>query len=950
MNGLRQLSAILCIAEAISTVVAADNPAAGHEFFEAKVRPVLVAHCYKCHSAKADKVKGGLLLDTREGVLQGGDSGPAIVPGEPDKSRLIVAVRHADPDLQMPKEKLSEAEIAALEQWVKMGAPDPRTGGTAKYERKELWSLKPIRKSPPPKTGLDPVDAFVAAQLENAGLSSAAAADKRTLLRRASFDLTGLPPAPEEVEAFVRDSDPRAFEKAVDRLLDSPHFGERWGRHWLDVARYGESNGRNQNIPYPNAWRYRDYVINAFNSDKPFPEFVREQLAGDLIPARDNADLHENWIATGFLAIGPKNFGEPNREKLLMDVADEQIDVTTRAFLGLTVSCARCHDHKFDPVPTRDYYALAGIFRSTETLARGGGPGPNASPVMQRPLGTPEQTAAAEKYDRELADAQAKRDAARRSRQTLPGGIDSKELDGIVVDNLQAELVGGWSVSTYSTNFVDKNYIHDGNDRRAKETKLVRFAPDVPQDGLYEIRLAYTPRHDRATNVPVRVTGKTNRTVYVNQQIAPSHDRAFESLGFFELARGTNNTIEVLAKGTKGFVVVDAIQLLPQDIQLAAMFMKQRSPMPQGEMMMANVSPAMLEDLEYKFLELRGKPRPDVPTAMALRDGTARDAKIHLRGDPERLGPEVRRGFLSAIENLRGHALAENASGRLELANWIAHEQNPLTARVAVNRIWQHLFGAGLVATPDNFGAMGQPPTHPELLDYLAAEFIENGWSTKKMIRRLMLTRTYQLSSEPNAKAQAADPGNHLLWRAHRKRLDAESLRDSILASNGSLDRSIGGRIDSGQEAPPIINAAAGELPDANRRSLYLPVIRGALNDLFQAFDFPDPHAISGQRHVTTAPTQALFLMNSPFLSRQAGLWARSLLADPALSDDARVTRVFERAYARPPTAREMERATMFLKSYSAALSAEDEAARKQKAWQGLCHAIYESTEFRFLN
>lgn len=953
MRRLWQIAVLLSVCGRVLDSTAAETSSQGHDFFEVKVRPILVQHCYKCHSAESEKVKGGLLLDSRDGLLKGGDSGPALVPGDPDKSRLIVAVRHTDPDLQMPKEKLPESEIAALEQWVRMGAPDPRTSAGTIYQRKELWSLKPLKKAEPPgKAASDAVDGFIAARLEKAGLASVPPADRRSLIRRASFDLTGLPPSPEEVSAFINDSEPRAFEKAVDRLLESPHFGERWGRHWLDIARYGESNGRNQNIPYPNAWRYRDYVINAYNTDKPFPEFVREQLAGDLIPARDNEDLHENWIATGFLAIGPKNFGEPNREKLLMDVADEQIDVTTRAFLGLTVSCARCHDHKFDPVPTRDYYALAGIFRSSETLAQQNGPGPNASPVVQRPLGTPEQTAAAKKYDRELADAQSKRDAARRARQMLPGGIDSKELDGIVIDNLEAELVGGWSLSTYSTNFVDKNYVHDGNDRRAKDKKLVRFVPDVPQDGFYEIRFAYTPRYDRSTNVPIRVTGKSTRTVFLNQQIAPRHDKAFESLGFFELSKGTNNTIEVLTQGTKGFVVVDAVQLLPQDVQLAAMFIKQRpAEAPAGqEMMMANASPMMLQELEYAFLELRGKPRPDVPSAIAIREGPAQNAKIHIRGDPERLGAEVPRGFLTAVESLRGLPLADNASGRLELANWIAHERNPLAGRVAVNRIWQHLFGAGLVSTPDNFGAMGQPPSHPELLDFLAAEFIENGWSTKKMIRRLMLTKTYQLSAEQNTKAHAVDPGNELLWRAHRKRLDAESLRDAVLAANGSLDRSIGGQIQSGQDAPTILNAAGSDVPEANRRSLYLPILRGALNDLFQVFDFPDPHTISGQRHVTTAPTQALFLMNSPFIDRQSALWSRGLLADGTLSDEARVERVFERAYARPPSSREKERALAFLKSYSEALPADEGNARREKSWQGLCHAIFESTEFRFLN
>lgn len=930
--------------------------------FTEKVQPIFVKHCYKCHSAEAEKIKGGLLLDSREGLLKGGETGTALVPGDPDNSKLVIAVRHTDPDLRMPpKEKLSDAEIAAIEEWVKAGAPDPRSSpGTIYRQAKKLWSTKPVAKPAVPNIQdpfvRDPIDAFILAELRERKLHPVPPADRRTLIRRASFDLLGLPPTAEQVETFAADKSTDAYAKVVDELLKSPHFGERWGRHWLDVARYADSNGLDQNTTYPNAWRYRDYVIKAFNQDKPYNQFVREQLAGDLLPFKDNEDRHQKWIATGFLMLGPKNFFEPNREKLLMDVADEQIDVSSRAFLGLTVSCARCHDHKFDPIPTRDYYALAGIFRSTQTLtgdARRGDP--TATPFTERPLGSEAQAAVVEEYQKKLSALQQKRDRIRTLAKDLPGGIDSKALDGIVVDNLAAEVIGGWKLSNYSTNFVDKNYLHDGNERKEKGKKIVRFVPDLPQDGLYEIRLAYTARPNRATNVPVRVQGKlAPRTVYLNQTVEPKYDKAFETLGFFELLKGTNNTVEVLTEGTKGFVVVDAVQFLPQDVQLAAMFMKKPVAVGDDENMMAmgEVSVAKLDEFEASISELVAKAPPPLPMAMAVREGEPKNTRIHIRGDTERLGEEVPRGFLSVIDHVETGAMATDSSGRLQLAEWIASDRNPLTARVMVNRIWQHLFGRGLVATPDNFGSMGEMPSHPELLDYLAAEFMQNGWSVKQMIRRIMLTSSYQLGTAHDAANHAADPDNRYLWRMNRKRLDAEALRDSILAINGSLDATIGGEsvsMSSGNMVPP---GDRNDTLTSKRRSIYLPVFRGNLNDLFQVFDFPDPHALAGKRYVTTAPTQSLFLMNSRFMLDEADVWAQRLASVQLQGESQLVERVYAAAFGRPPTAEERDRALGFLKKYSAALVQiePEEDARKRKTLRSFCQAILESTEFRFLN
>ena len=857
-----------------------------------------------------------------------------------------------------PKERLKPEEIAALEKWIAMGAPDPRTSTVAKTQSEvELWSTQPLQAEVPPKEkawGTSAIDAFILAKLEEHELSPSPPADKRTLLRRATYDLTGLPPTPEEVEAFLADNSAEAFTKVVERLLDSPHFGERWGRHWLDLARYAESNGLDLNNLYNHAWRYRDYVINAFNEDKPYNEFIKEQIAGDLLAAKDQGDKHENWIATGFLMLGPKNFIQPDREKLLMDVADEQIDVTTRTFLGLTVSCARCHDHKFDPIPTKDYYALAGIFRSTYTIteARMANQPGGQQPWSERPLGTPEQTAVMEEYNRKLNKLQEELQLARRMRQELPGGIDSKLLDGIVIDNAEAEVIGDWARSTYSTNFVDKDYLHDGKERAGKGKKIVRFRPEVPKAGFFEIRLAYTPRWDRATNVPVRVQSKSERTVYLDQTVPPPHDKAFESLGVFELEQGTNTLIEVLTEGTKGYVVVDAIQLLPRDVELAAMLKK--APPPENSdvarmMSMTRTSPL---DVEYAMADLRAEAPPPLPMAMAVDEGPVRNVRVNIRGDVERLGEEVPRGFLSAVE-VDAPAPAKDSSGRLELAEWIADAENPLTPRVMVNRVWLHLFGEGIVPTPDNFGLAGQPPSHPELLDYLASEFVQEGWSVKTLIREIMLSSTYQMSSTESELAARVDPDNRFLSRMNRKRLEAEAIRDTMLALNGTLDRTVGGDSEgTGSPAGPLGMPNASATLESKRRSIYLRLLRGNVPDFLQVLDFPDPHVLVAKRHVTTAPTQALLFMNSPYVLEQARLWSEHLLGQTDKSDAELVEVAYRSAFARPCSEQERQVALKFLANYNATLAQiePDGAARREKTWQGFCQAMIQSTEFRFID
>jgi len=950
------------------TVGAAERPTPqpgltreGIEFFEKKIRPVLTEKCYKCHSAGAEKIKGGLRLDSRAEWMKGGESGPVIVPGNPEKSRLIHAVRRTDSSLQMPpKEILAAPQIVDLETWIRMGAPDPRGAAIPSPDvhapRLNHWAFLPLRDSAPPKVRdkkwpRSPVDTFILAALEKLKLKPAPPADKRILIRRATFDLTGLPPAPGEIEAFLADDSTEAFAKVVDRLLATPQFGERWGRHWLDVARYADSNGLEINLPYDNAWRYRDYVVRAFNADKPFDRFIREQLAGDLLPGNGDEQRYEQLVATGFLMLGPKLLFEPRTNKLEMDIVDEQIDVTTRAFLGLTVSCARCHDHKFDPIPARDYYALAGIFASTATLAGDSQPMRGPPRWRERPLAAPEKAKAVEDHAAAVASLEASLQAVGEKKKALPGGVSSAELGGIVVDNMSAQLTGSWKESLYATNFIDKNYFQDGNTGKGK--KSARFVPDLPRAGLYEVQFAYVPRGNRARNVPAIVhAAHETRTLLIDQTEPPPIDNLFVSLGAFEFAAGTNGAVEISNQGTDGFVTVDAVRFLPtsREIAMKGHTGQTAKSKPPGTTMMDRSAYQLLDDLR----ELRAKAPPPVPMAMAIQDGAVRDCRINLRGDPENLGAEVPRGFLSVLDKtVPPPSLSTKTSGRLELAGWIASDRNPLTPRVVVNRIWHHLFGGRLVESVDNFGALGERPTHPELLDFLALRFVEQGWSFKKSIRALMLSSTYQMSSELDPIACAKDPENKWMWRMNRRRLDAEAIRDAVLMLSGQLDLAMGGSLSPTNDVPLRTVEMAGNAPvSSTRRSLYLPVIRNDTPDLFQVFDFADPYSITGKRHTTTAPTQALFMLNSPFMLEQSRRWAEMLLAMSATDDARRLASAYAQAFGRPAAADESERALRFMAEYEAALENKEPNLEKRRllAWQSFCQALLASTELRFID
>ena len=797
--------------------------AKGVEFFESKIRPVLMQRCYSCHSSQAKEVKGGLLLDTREGVRKGGEGGSAVIPGDIEESLLLQAIKHETYEMP-PGDKLPDNVISDFEEWVRMGAPDPRVGKAAGGKKLSLadarsfWAFrKPTSVAPPavkdtgwPKSH---IDRFILAKLESKELHPVKDADRETLVRRAYFDLTGIPPSPEQIDAFLKDTSADAFSKLIDQLLDSPQFGERWGRHWLDIARFGESSGKERNVPYPYAWRYRDYVIASFNKDKPYDRFLREQVAGDLLQSSTPIERNENLIATGFLAIGTKSLNERNREQFFMDQADEQIDVTTRVALGMTVSCARCHDHKFDPISQSDYYAVAGIFRSTEVLS-GVQAGNNKTGYEGRyssmessdtkPKHTPEQVAEIERLTTELKEVRARRQA----------------LSNLKPGNAKAKAKG---------------------------------------------------------------------------------------------------------KGAK-------------KLEVAAERIDKR-----------------IEALEQQLKEAKGQVATTGEPVMAVRDSTnPANCRINIRGEVKDLGDEVPRGIPVVLAFDRNAKFDTEHSGRTQFATWLVSRENPLTARVMVNRIWAHLFGRGIVESVDNFGTLGDEPTHPELLDHLAVRFMSVNWSIKKTIKEIMLSRAYQMSSEHQEPGYAADPDNRLLWRMNRRRLEAEAIRDSILAVAGKLNLyAPEGSLVKDNGATEIGRRRGGEMPDFssfNHRSIYLPFVRGKVPDMLSVFDAADPSLVVGQRDVTTVATQALFMMNSPLVIEQSTEAAKRVLFAAAQNDDDRIQYAFRLILGHGPSSEQRQHSLAYLKELEKlAGDVASAEARRLTAWSSLCQTLIASAEFRYV-
>ncbi len=772
--------------------------------FETHVRPILDEHCLKCHGSA--KQWAGLRLDSREAILKGGDSGPAAVAGEPNASLLIRAVRHEDENLKMPQDdKLTDQQVEILTSWVKSGLPFPAASAVSKRNRDpNHWAFNPpaevaipaVQDSAWPQSELD---RFILARLEASGLAPAPKADKRALIRRVTFDLTGLPPTPVEISAFLNDERPEAYFELIERLLSSPAYGERWGRHWLDVARYADSNGLDENVAHGNAWRYRDYVVRSMNADKPFDQFIREQLAGDQLEASSEEVRNELLTATGFLSIGPKVLAEVNMPKMRMDIVDEQIDTVGRVFLGMTFGCARCHDHKFDPIGTADYYGLAGIFKSTRTMDTY----TKVAKWHEHPLKSAEATQMQADYDAQVAT----------KKMAIETTIKSAD------EALQASLPGGETLP---------------------ESK----------EGLYP--------------------------------------------------EATRNELTKLRE------------------ELAAL---EKAP-------------------------------PELPSSMGVTEDEIIDVPIHVRGNPSRLGDVVSRHVPAVMKGPESPAFSRQHSGRRELAEWLVSDRHPLTSRVLVNRIWRWHFGRGVVASTDNFGLLGDKPSHPELLDWLATEFIRRKWSLKEMHRLILLSSTYQQSTIVSSETANADPDNRLWSRFPVRRLAAEEIRDSLLFVSGQLDPTMGGSLLKVKNRGYLFDHTSIDTTDYNsrRRSLYLPVIRNNVFEMFQLLDFPDPAVPTGDRATTTVAPQALMMMNSEFVMQAADSLAATVLSSSS-TDVERIKHVYATCLGREPAEEEVTRDIQLIQDTLQAFSSDtrSDADRLSAAWSTMCQVVLASSEFTYL-
>ena len=944
----------LLLRSIVATAAPVEGDPAGIEFFEKKIRPLFVEHCYKCHSKDAEKVKGGLLLETRDEILKGGDTGPAIVAGDPEKSLLIKAVRYTDEDLQMPPRKsggkLSEEQIADLEAWVKMGAPDPRTSEAAVQKGPPLsdpekvrhhWAFKPIRHPAPPAVNnkrwvKNPIDAFVMAKLESKGMLPSRQADKRTLIRRATHDLTGLPPTLQEVEDFLADNSPEAFTRVADRLLSSPRYGERWGRHWLDVARYADTKGYvfEEERRYAYAYTYRDYVIRAFNEDLPFNRFIIEQLAADQL---DLGDDKRPLAAMGFLTLGRRFLNNQP------DIIDDRIDVVSRGLMGLTVTCARCHDHKYDPIPTQDYYSLYGVFASCNE--------PADKPLLgsaSLPKAYNEYVTERKKREEELKDFRAAKEQEalsqlrQRTGDYLLAAFEARRLN----ENSKSEALA-------RERKLDPGVVHRWVSKLDEWRKQHHplFAPWFAFAALPEKDFT-----ERAKELAPKVAANQAADQAVNPLVAEafagdppaSMKEVAERYGnlFAAVDKRWQEHLDEQRKKSEGSDKVEALAALPDANQeaLRQILYAENSPAnpPSGEIHRLFDVPTSqkLRALQRKLEELDATHPGAPPKAMVLEDNSSPyNPHVFVRGNPNNPGPEVPREFLAVVAGANRKPF-QKGSGRLELAQAIASRDNALTARVIVNRVWLHHFGAGLVRTPSDFGLRSDAPTHPELLDYLASYFIDEGWSLKKLHRLIVLSNTYQQNSDGETHYAQIDPDNRLLWKMSRQRLDFEELRDSLLAISGKLDLTEGGH------AVDIV----GE-PSSTRRAVYGFVERQNLPAMFRTFDFASPDTTSPQRFSTTVPQQALFLMNSPFVIQQAkNLAGREEIKSRSLPED-RIRRLYEVAYQREPDHDELKLALRFVEA-EARVPTEppdtpvwqygygefDEAAKRVKEFHPLSH------------
>ncbi|MBX3441072.1 MAG: DUF1553 domain-containing protein [Planctomyces sp.] len=1068
--------ACLCFAAIIATVVALPDvraeylAAADQEFFERRIRPVLAERCWECHSA--DAAESDLRLDSLAGVLQGGSRGPAAIPGSAATSLMILAVNHADQVHMPPRSKIPQREIDDLTDWVNRGAQWPgqsatdieppasrsAAAGPITDEERSFWAFQPVRRPDVPRVDGEewartPIDRFLLQSLREHGLAPSPAADRRTLIRRASFDLRGLPPTPEEIREFLADESADAWERLVDRLLASPEYGVRWGRHWLDLARYGDSNGLDENLAFANAFRYRDYVVEAFNADRPYDEFLREQIAGDLLPDDDPEVRNRRMVATGFLSLGAKMLAEDDPVKMQMDIIDEQVDTLGKAVLGMTFGCARCHDHKYDPIRARDYYSLAGIFKSTRTME-------NFSVVarwQEVPIGTPDELEARRIGLARLDSIKAERSkAVDEERGRLLDAIRARTAehmlaarDGTRTRSLTPIALRDGDAARANARVIEAEEYDRGNVLRARDgygegigvlvnqgeaPNFVEYDVDIAEGGWHQVDVRYAALESRPCEL--FLNGRRVRTDVAAATTGgwrPA-DQAWSAIGVFRFEPGQN---VLRLEQPVFFPHIDKLQLTPVDASEApaladvsenlhpeAIVRWERvladpaspfaawrhysvsgtwdgfvpsgdgldaavlaEPRPESLLELANRYAAALASLdadapaasvlraesgpwsattvaESDFAEpVRARlamlaedekaadaATPKLAEAMAVSDSTPESLRIHLRGSHLTLGDETPRGFPDVFQTGSEPAIPASSSGRRELAEWLTSGEHPLTGRVVVNRLWQHHFGEGLVRSSDNFGVLGDRPTHPELLDWLADELVRSGWSLKTMHRLILTSAAWRQSSAWRADGDAIDPENKLLWRMARRRLEAEAIRDSLLHAGRALDDAMGGTLLATQNRAYVTSTANvdSQIYASPRRTIYLPIVRSATFNFLEAFDFGDPSVMQGKRSATTVAPQALFLMNSDVVARQSErLAARTLENFPASA--ARVSHVFEVLLGREPTAEESDAAI----SYVEALATGEGGAAplaELRAWQSLCRAVMATNEFLFVN
>lgn len=926
--------------------------AGGEEQFEKHIRPLLVEHCIRCHGP--EKQKGGLRLDSAAGWQAGGDSGPAITPGTPDASRLFKAIRYTDRDLKMPPDgRLPQQKIDAVMQWISSGAYDPRKGPAAPAtasnaaSKSSHWSFQlPQRHRAPevrntrwPKND---IDRFILSRLEAAKLSPAPDAAAEVLQRRLSYDLLGLPAA--------------EFTDLTSALA-SPAFAERWGQHWLDAARFAESSGGGRTLPFKDAWRYRDYVIQSIAKDLPLDRFITEQIAGDLLPHQTAAERRRHLTATGFLVLGAHNYEEQDKDLLRMDIVDEQLDTIGKSLLGMTIGCARCHDHKFDPIPAKDYYALAGILRSTKVIRD---PKENVAHWIDAPLpldGEAEQEmqeheARIAAVEKELGAAKAALKKLTPRREPKDGGrrpLSIEEVPGIVVDESEAKKVGEWKHSTHYPTYIGDGYLHDDNG--SKGALSLTYIPKIVKPGRYEVRFSFTSITTRAQNVPITILhadGETELTV--DQSVLPPIDGRFISIGQYRFESTGQGFVMVSNTGTSGHVTADAVTFIPVE-DIATLAAAEDKDLEKDNPALAGAK-AKVRALEKQLATLNKQlpPRPEAMSVVEHED--LGDSPIHIRGSIRNLGKTVPRGFIqAAYHETAPKTIPAGQSGRLQLAEWITSPRNPLTARVLANRVWMHLFGEGIVRTPDNFGTTGELPTHPELLDHLALYLQDNGWSLKKLVHYIVSSHTYQMASRINP--DPSDPDNRLLHSQRRRRLDANALRDTILSTAGTLDRTyLGSNItravtvkDSNDTT--LLNLEYGYLFADTRRSVYTPAFRNKRLELFDAFDFNDINQPIARRNTSTVSPQALYLLNHEFVIQQSRAAASRLLENKHLQDDtARLRHVYRLMLNRDPSTREQQLALDFT---AVSAGEEDPADRALENWSLFIQTLIASPDFRLL-